>query len=68
MKKYFYRRKEMKEDAPVNSIGSGSIAGTGVSPPDRPTNWGEPGVTKKQQKNRIHILRRKKPIMEKKGN
>lgn len=64
MKKYFYRRNQIKEDAPVNSIGSGAIAGAGISPPDKPSNWGEPGVTKKQQKKRTRILRRKQPIME----
>ncbi len=36
--------KIMKEDAPVNAVGGGQIAGLGVGP------QGEPGVTKKKKK------------------
>ena len=35
--------KPMQEDAPVNAVGGGQIAGVGVGP------QGEPGVTKKKK-------------------
>ena len=37
------RKKRMKEDAPVNAVGGGNIAGLGVGP------QGEPGVKKKKK-------------------
>jgi hypothetical protein len=37
--------KPMQEDAPVNSVGTGAIAGIGVGP------QGEPGVNLKKKKN-----------------
>ncbi len=36
--------KPIREDAPVNAVGGGQIAGVGVGP------QGEPGVTKKKKK------------------
>ena len=36
--------KPIQEDAPVNAVGGGQIAGLGVGP------QGEPGVTKKKKK------------------
>jgi hypothetical protein len=38
-------KKFRKEDAPVNNVGGGNIAGVGVGPA------GEPGVKKKKKKN-----------------
>lgn len=37
-------KKVQKEEAPVNNVGSGNIAGLGVGP------QGEPGVPKKKRK------------------
>ena len=37
------RKKRMKEDAPVNAVGGGNVAGLGVGP------QGEPGVKKKKK-------------------
>ena len=46
----------MKEDAPVNAVGGGQIAGVGVGP------QGEPGVTKKKKPMLFSsFLRRKLP-------
>ena len=44
----------MREDAPVNAVGGGNIAGTGIGPD------GEPGFTKKRQKDLV-MMRRKTP-------
>lgn len=58
MKKF----KEFTEEI-ANVSGSGAIAGTGVTPPDKPANWGEPGVSpQNQKKHKLRILRRKSPI------
>tara|TARA_R110000772_G_scaffold99174_2_gene198864 strand:- start:20846 stop:21403 length:558 start_codon:yes stop_codon:yes gene_type:complete len=43
-----------KEEAPVNNVGGGNIAGTGIGPD------GEPGFTKKRQKDLV-MMRRKTP-------
>ena len=45
----------------TNNSGSGNIAAMGVTPPGKPANWGEPGVSKKAQKRHTNILRRKAP-------
>ena len=48
--------KQMQEDAPVNAVGGGQIAGVGVGP------QGEPGVTKKKKPLLFSsFLRRKLP-------
>ena len=48
--------KPMQEDAPVNAVGGGQIAGVGVGP------QGEPGVTKKKKPMLFSsFLRRKLP-------
>ena len=48
--------KPMQEDAPVNAVGDGQIAGLGVGP------QGEPGVTKKKKPMLFSsFLRRKLP-------
>ena len=48
--------KPMQEDAPVNAVGGGQIAGLGVGP------QGEPGVTKKKKPMLFSsFLRRKLP-------
>jgi hypothetical protein len=39
------KTKDMKEDAPVNSAGSGAIAGIGIGA------QGEPGINLKKKKN-----------------
>jgi len=48
--------KPIQEDAPVNSVGGGQIAGVGVGPK------GEPGINKKKGITPfISFIRRKKP-------
>ena len=42
-----YMASELDEDAPVNSVGGGNIAGIGVGP------QGEPGVYKKKKKDLV---------------
>ena len=61
--------KKVYEDAPVNNVGGGGIAGVGVGPA------GEPGVSVKAQKKRygntksiptpviINMMRRKAPVI-----
>jgi len=50
------RKKRMSEDAPVNAVGAGSVAGLGVGA------QGEPGVNKKKGLTPfIAFIRRKKP-------
>lgn len=50
--------KKLKEEAPVNNVGGGEIAGAGVGAK------GEPGVPKKVQKKRVsNMLRRKVPTL-----
>lgn len=44
---YVKENTDIEEDAPVNSAGSGNVAGIGVGPD------GEPGVSKKKQKEYI---------------
>ena len=47
----------MKEDAPVNAVGGGQIAGLGVGP------QGEPGIKKKKKvASFISFMRRKAPV------
>jgi len=47
----------MKEDAPVNAVGGGQIAGVGVGP------QGEPGIKKKKKvASFISFMRRKAPV------
>jgi hypothetical protein len=46
----------MQEDAPVNAVGGGQIAGVGVGP------QGEPGVKKKKVASFISFMRRKAPV------
>lgn len=43
-------KKYQKEDAPVNAVGGGNIAGMGVDKPGKPGS-GEPGVYLKKKKN-----------------
>jgi hypothetical protein len=50
--------KPMQEDAPVNSVGSGAVAGIGIGV------QGEPGINLKKKKNIasfISFTRRKQP-------
>ena len=47
------RKKRMREDAPVNSVGGGNIAGLGVGP------QGEPGVKKRKKVIPFAIFARK---------
>jgi len=47
--------KPMQEDAPVNSVGGGQIAGIGVGPK------GEPGMKKKKMMPFMAFVRRKPP-------
>ena len=42
--------KSLGEDAPVNAVGGGNIAGMGVDKPGKPGS-GEPGVYLKKKKN-----------------
>jgi|GEM_PF-3393734 len=56
--------KKIKEDgdAPANNAGSGNIASLGVTQVGKPSNWGEPGVSpKNQRKHKSRIFRRKSP-------
>jgi hypothetical protein len=47
--------------APANAAGGGAIASIGVNVAGKPANWGEPGVSKENQKKKTGILRRKPP-------
>lgn len=63
MKKTF---RTLREEI-ANVAGSGEIAGLGVTPPDKPANWGEPGVSRKKQKElqrKPSVLRRTPPLNE----
>ena len=53
--------EEEGEGAPTNNAGAGNIAAMGVTPPGKPANWGEPGVSKNAQNKHTKILRRKAP-------
>jgi hypothetical protein len=49
--------KPMQEDAPVNAVGGGQIAGVGVGP------QGEPGVKKKKNiASFVSFIKRKAPV------
>ena len=49
--------KPMQEDAPVNAVGGGQIAGVGVGP------QGEPGIKKKKNiASFISFIKRKAPV------
>ena len=49
--------KPIQEDAPVNAVGGGQIAGVGVGP------QGEPGIKKKKKvASFISFMRRKAPV------
>jgi hypothetical protein len=50
------KKKKMSEDAPVNAVGGGQIAGVGVGP------QGEPGMKKKKLMPFMAFVRRKAPI------
>jgi hypothetical protein len=54
MKKFKEWKQKIKEDAPVNNVGGGNIAGVGVGPA------GEPGIKKKKKKSIVMgMLKRK---------
>ena len=49
--------KPMQEDAPVNAVGGGQIAGVGVGP------QGEPGIKKKKNiASFVSFIKRKAPV------
>lgn len=49
--------KPMQEDAPVNAVGGGQIAGVGVGP------QGEPGIKKKKNiASFVSFMKRKAPV------
>lgn len=49
--------KTMQEDAPVNAVGGGQIAGVGVGP------QGEPGIKKKKNiASFVSFIKRKAPV------
>jgi ribosomal protein L33 len=48
--------KEIKEDAPVNAVGGGAVAGLGVGP------QGEPGVKKRKTASFISFIKRKSNV------
>ena len=49
--------KPIQEDAPVNAVGSGQIAGVGVGP------QGEPGIKKKKNiASFVSFIKRKAPV------
>lgn len=67
MKKTF---RTLREEI-ANVAGSGEIAGLGVTPSDKPANWGEPGVSKKIQRKlqrKPSVLRRTPPLNEERRN
>lgn len=47
-----YMATELDEDAPVNAVGGGNVAGMGVDKPGKPGS-GEPGVYKKKKKDLV---------------
>ena len=55
--------KTIEEDAPANSVGGGEIASIGLSPPSKPANWGEPGLSAKNMKKhkKDAVMRRDPP-------
>lgn len=63
----------MNEEAPTVNIGSGEVAGAGVSKAGKPSNWGEPGVHPRHQPKAgktpstksvvMALVRRKAPVM-----
>ena len=54
---YQGRKKRMSEDAPVNAVGGGQIAGVGVGP------QGEPGIKKKKNiASFVSFIKRKAPV------
>lgn len=54
MKSFNEWKKKILEDAPVNNVGGGNIAGVGVGPA------GEPGIKKKKKKSIVMgMLKRK---------
>ena len=57
----------IKEDAPVNNVGSGNIPGAGVAAAGKPANFGDAIVSSgaaKQWKKQNKMFRRKDPLME----
>ena len=57
----------IKEDAPVNNVGSGNIPGAGVAAAGKPANFGDAIVSSgaaKQWKKQNKLFRRKDPLME----
>lgn len=56
--------KRIIEDAPANCIGAGQIPGAGVAAEGKPEGFGEPGVSKKNQKKHKNRILRRKPINE----
>ena len=58
--------KKIQEDgigggAPANAAGGGAVAGMGVNVAGKPANWGEPGVSKANQKKKTSVFRRPPP-------
>lgn len=51
--------KSLGEDAPVNAVGGGNIAGMGVDKPGKPGS-GEPGVYKKKKKDLVIVPMQKR--------
>ena len=48
--------KPLKEDAPVNAVGGGAVAGLGVGP------QGEPGVKRRKTATFISFMKRKSNV------
>ena len=67
MKRIFHKSFKTLREEIANVAGSGEIAGLGVTPPDKPANWGEPGVSNKKQK-KPSVLRRPPPLNEERRN
>ena len=56
----------IKEDAPVNNVGSGNIPGAGVAAAGKPANFGDAIVSSgaaKEWKKQNKMFRRKDPSM-----
>jgi len=62
MKTYKNWKNKIKEDAPVNNVGGGNIAGVGVGPA------GEPGVMPRKKKKNPIIGMLKRKVQENNDN
>ena len=55
--------KNIYEEAPTVNVGTGDIAGVGVSKAGKPANWGEPGVHPRHQPKKSKTPSTKSVVM-----